>query len=157
MKITEISIADITPYERNPRNIEQSIPLVAESIKEFGFKNPIIIDKEHVIICGHSRFYAAKELGMDKVPCIVSDLPAEKAMAFRIADNKTSELATWDFEKLEQELEKAGDIDMEEKFGFIANMTGEEDDFFSEKHSEQTEKEPDYKECPFCGHLNQVP
>lgn len=155
MKITQIDIGKVKPYEGNPRNNEQAIPLVARSIQEFGFRNPIVVDKDKVIVCGHSRYYAAQDLGLKKVPCIVTDLPPEKAKAFRIADNKTSELATWDWEKLEQELAKVDDIDMEAAFGFVQNLHANADEVFEDK--EPKEKEPRYEPCPFCGHMNKVP
>lgn len=159
MKIVQLALSSIKPYEGNPRNNEQAIPLVARSIQEFGFRNPIVVDKDKVIVCGHSRYYAAQDLGLKKVPCIVSDLPPEKAKAFRIADNKTSELATWNWEKLEQELAKVDDIDMEEAFGFFENGNANEEDFFTEdrKPSEPKEKEPEYCPCPHCGHMNKKP
>lgn len=154
MKVTQIDIGKVKPYEGNPRDNEQAIPLVARSIQEFGFRNPIVVDKDKVIVCGHSRYYAAQDLGLKKVPCIVTDLPPEKAKAFRIADNKTSELATWNWEKLEQELAKVDDIDMEGAFGFVQNLEANENEFFEDK--EPKEKEPRYEPCPFCGHMNKV-
>lgn len=154
MKVTQIDIGKVKPYEGNPRDNEQAIPLVARSIQEFGFRNPIVVDKDKVIVCGHSRYYAAQDLGLKKVPCIVTDLPPEKAKAFRIADNKTSELATWNWEKLEQELAKVDDIDMEAAFGFVQNLEANENEFFEDK--EPKEKEPRFEPCPHCGHMNKV-
>lgn len=155
MNIVELPLAEIHPYERNPRAIEQGVPLVLESIREFGFRNPIIVDKQHTIIAGHTRYAAAQELGMERVPCIVSDMSEEKARAFRIADNKTSEFATWDFEKLEAELAKVEDIDMEAQFGFLPNDEFDDKEVYREK--EAHEKEPEYVTCPHCGHLNKKP
>lgn len=156
MNIVELPLADIHPYERNPRAIEQGVPLVLESIREFGFRNPIIVDKAHTIIAGHTRYAAAQELGMERIPCIVSDMSEEKARAFRIADNKTSEFATWDFEKLEAELAKVEDIDMEAQFGFLGSDSLEKSELFGDK-KEPKETEPEYVACPHCGHLNQKP
>lgn len=117
-KIVEKNINDIIPYENNPRHNDSAIDAVANSIKEFHFQNPIIIDKDNVIIAGHTRLKAAQKLGLEKVPCIVADdLTEEQVKAFRLADNKTAELAEWDFEKLERELLELKDFDME-KFGF---------------------------------------
>lgn len=112
MKIVEKKISEIKEYENNPRNNDNAVDKVAASIKEFGFKIPIIIDKNNVIVCGHTRVKAALKLGMKTVPSIVADdLNDEQIKAFRIADNKVSEFSTWDFEKLEKEL--AGlDFDM---------------------------------------------
>ncbi len=105
MTIKEIRITDLKPYENNPRNNDTAVEAVANSIREFGFKVPIVIDKNNVIVAGHTRWKAANMLGLDKVPCIVADdLTDEQIKAFRLADNKTAELAEWDFEKLETEL-----------------------------------------------------
>lgn len=117
MKIIEKKIDDLTPYHNNPRNNENAVDAVAASIKEFGFKVPIVIDTEGVIIAGHTRHKAAQKIGMKKVPCIIADdLTPEQIKAFRVADNKVSEFATWDFEKLEEEL-AALSLDMS-IFGF---------------------------------------
>lgn len=117
MKITEKKIGDLIPYENNPRNNEKAVEAVAASIREFGFKVPIIIDRENVIVAGHTRLKAAQKLGLASVPCIVADdLTDEQIKAFRLADNKTAELAEWDFAKLEEELAEI-EMDMA-AFGF---------------------------------------
>lgn len=118
MKIVNKPIAELKEYENNPRKNEAAVDAVANSIREFGFKVPIIIDKENVIVCGHTRLHAARKLGYDSVPCIIaSDLTDEQIKAFRLADNKTAELADWDLDKLTQELQFIDNIDMEQ-FGF---------------------------------------
>jgi site-specific DNA-methyltransferase (adenine-specific) len=118
VKIIEKKVEELIPYVNNPRNNEEAIDFVAASIKEFGFKNPIIIDKENVIVAGHTRLAAAKKLGLESVPCIMADdLTEQQIKAFRLADNKTAELATWDLEKLEIELEGIDDLEMTD-FGF---------------------------------------
>lgn len=118
MQIIYKKTSDLIPYENNPRKNDQAVQAVAESIKTFGFKVPVIIDKQNIIICGHTRVKSAELLNMDEVPCILADdLTEEQVTAFRLADNKTGELAEWDFEKLEEELEKIADIDMS-SFGF---------------------------------------
>lgn len=118
MKIIEKKVEELIPYVNNPRNNEAAVDFVASSIKEFGFKNPIIIDKENVIVAGHTRLAAAKKLGLESVPCIMADdLSEQQIKAFRLADNKTAELATWDLEKLEIELEGIDDLEMTD-FGF---------------------------------------
>ena len=116
-KIKMASVKDLTPYPNNPRKNEAAIEPVANSIREFGFKQPIVIDKDNTIIAGHTRLKAAKQLGMTEVPVIVADdLTPEQVKAYRLADNKTGELAAWDFDKLDVEL---GDIDIDmEQFGF---------------------------------------
>lgn len=117
-KITLMALADITPYENNPRNNEEAVEKVANSIKEFGFNQPIVVDKDNVIIVGHTRYLAAQELGLTEAPVIVAgNLSDEQAKAYRLADNKTGELAGWDFEKLALELEQIEDINMSD-FGF---------------------------------------
>lgn len=106
MKLIELSIDEIIPYEKNPRKNDNAVDKVAESIKEFGFKVPIIIDKDHIIIAGHTRYKAAKKLDIKKVPVIMAeDLTEEQVKAFRIMDNKSSEFATWDYEALLVEME----------------------------------------------------
>lgn len=125
MQIVEKKIADIKPYEKNPRKNDSAVDAVANSISQFGFKNPIIIDKDGVIVCGHTRYKAAKKLGIDKVPCVIADdLTDEQIKAYRLADNKVSELAEWDIDLLGEELDDIFDIDMSD-FGF--DMTEEQE------------------------------
>lgn len=100
-----MSLQDLQPYENNPRINDNAVESVMNSIKEFGFKVPIVITKDNVIVAGHTRYKASLKLGLKEVPCIVADdLTEEQIKAFRLADNKVSELAEWDFTKLEQEL-----------------------------------------------------
>jgi DNA modification methylase len=111
------SVSTLQEYENNPRNNDEAIKAVANSIREFGFKVPIVITSDNVIIAGHTRLKASVSLGLEEVPCIVADdLNAEQIKAFRLADNKTAELATWDLSKLEDELANL-DMDMLQ-FGF---------------------------------------
>lgn len=119
MKIVEKPLGQIRPYEKNPRRNEGAVDAVAASIKQFGFKVPIVVDKDGVIVAGHTRYKAAQKLGLSTVPCVVaSDLSPAQVRAFRLADNKVSELATWDFDLLQEEMgELAGDFDLGE-FGF---------------------------------------
>lgn len=120
MQVKEIAIAKLVPYERNPRNNDGAVDSVANSIRTFGFKVPLVIDKNNIVVCGHTRLKAAKKLGMEKVPCIIADdLSDEQIQAFRLADNKVAELATWDLELLAYEMDeiKLNDIDMTD-FGF---------------------------------------
>lgn len=97
-------IGDLIPYFNNPRNNENAVEKVAESIKQFGFQSPIIIDKANVVIAGHTRLKAAESLGLDEVPVIVANLTDDQARAYRLVDNKTAEFSDWDFEKLAEEL-----------------------------------------------------
>ncbi len=115
MQIELLQIEKLIPYANNARNNEKAVDKVAASIKEFGFRNPIIIDKNNEIIAGHTRLLAAKKLGLKEVPTIrADDLTAEQVKAFRIADNKTAEYSEWNFELLAQELEelKLADYDL---------------------------------------------
>lgn len=131
MKAREISITKLHEYENNPRYNDGAVQAVAESIRRFGFKVPIVIDKNGVIIAGHTRLKAAKLLGMEKVPVIqADDLTTEQAKAFRLADNKTGELAEWDMTKLAQELSVLVDFDMQ-ALGFEPDEFGDvyADDF----------------------------
>lgn len=117
-KIVMMRLTDIKPYARNPRKNDQAVDAVANSIREFGFKVPIVIDAKHEIVAGHTRYKSAQKLGMIEVPCIVADdLTPAQVKAFRLADNKVGELAGWDFDALALELEDITDIDMEQ-FGF---------------------------------------
>jgi hypothetical protein len=105
MKVTLRPITEIKPYERNPRLNDDAIDAVAASIREFGFRQPIVVDGDDVIICGHTRFKAATKLGLEKVPVhVAKDLTPDQIKAYRIADNKTAELAEWNFELLPIEI-----------------------------------------------------
>lgn len=143
-------LEELTPYENNPRNNEPAVGAVVESIKEFGFKVPIIVDNDGVIVAGHTRYKAAKKLGLKEVPCIVADdLSEEQIRAFRVADNKTTELAEWDMDLLGKELQQIVDIDMT-LFGF-AKEDGELGDELDDDKYTMEVKIPQYEitgECP---------
>ena len=133
MQIINEAIKAIKPYEKNPRKNDDAVKYVAESIKQFGFKVPIVLDKNNVIVAGHTRYKAAKQLKLKEVPCIIAeDLTEEQIKAFRLADNKVAEAAEWDFDLLEIELDEIFDIDME-LFGF--------DDILQEPDMEEIELE----------------
>lgn len=152
MKIVEKKLIELKEYENNPRHNDGAVDGVAESIKQFGFKVPIVIDTDGVIIAGHTRRKAAEKLGLEVVPCIVADdLTPDQIKAFRLADNKTAELASWDFEKLEAELAEltAFDFDMS-KFGFPENEENFDIDGFFED-AEKKEKKQKTVVCPHCG------
>lgn len=122
MQIITKKMSDLRPYARNPRKNDQAVDAVANSIREFGFKVPIVIDKNGEIIAGHTRYKAAKKMKLEEIPCIIADdLTEEQIKAFRLADNKVGELADWDFDLLSDELDEIADIDMNE-FGFLENM-----------------------------------
>lgn len=132
MKIINLKIDEVIPYDKNPRKNEEAVKYVTKSIKEFGFKVPIVIDKNNIIVAGHTRLKAAKQLRLEEVPCIIADdLTEEQIKAFRLADNKVSEKSEWDMDLLLEELDGIQDIDMKE-FDF---------DFSIEDEKESEEKE----------------
>lgn len=148
MQIKEFLIDDLREYENNPRNNDGAVQAVAESIRQFGFKVPIVIDRDNVIVAGHTRLKAARLLGLETVPCVVADdLTPEQVKAFRIADNKTAELAEWDFAALEielAELSETSDIDMSD-FGFDLSEIEE-----SQEIVEDDVPEVDEENEPIC-------
>lgn len=124
-EIEKLSLGVLMPYENNPRINENAVQAVANSIKEFGFNVPIIIDKNNVIVAGHTRYEACKLLGVESIPCHrVENLTDEQVRAYRLADNKTAELADWDFSKLEEELAVL-ELDMGD-FGFLTDFETDE-------------------------------
>lgn len=141
MQITNKKISDLKEYENNPRDNAQAVDAVANSIKEFGFKVPIIVDNQNIIIAGHTRYKAAISLGLEEVPCIVaSDLTPEQVKAFRLADNKVGEIATWNLDMLKKELECIDGLDMS-LFGFEEELPVDEvyeDDFDPNEHITET-------------------
>lgn len=154
MTIIEKKLSELVEYENNPRNNDGAVDAVAESIHQFGFKVPIVIGTDGVIIAGHTRKKAAEKLGLETVPCVVADdLTVEQIKAFRLVDNKTSELAGWDFAKLEAELADLSGMDMT-AFGFVTSADVDIDDFFEE--AEPKEKEPKKIQCPHCGEWFEV-
>lgn len=120
-EIVYIKTDDLIPYENNARINDKAVDIVVNSIKEFNFQNPIIVDKNNVIVCGHTRLLASQKLGLKEVPCIVADdLTEEQIKAFRIADNSSAQVAEWDMDKLMAELETI-DYDMS-KYGLAEQM-----------------------------------
>jgi len=120
MKIQMMATSDLIPYVNNPRQNDDAVDAVASSIKNFGFKVPIVIDNQNEIVTGHTRLKAAKKLGLDEVPVIVADdLTPEQIKAFRLADNKVGEIAEWNEELLAIELEELDNLDFDmSEFGF---------------------------------------
>lgn len=161
MQIDYIDIDKVIPYANNPRNNDgEAVDRVAASIAEYGFKNPIIIDKDNIVVAGHTRLKAAKKLNLNKVPVIkADDLTPAQVKAFRLAENRVSEYATWDNELLSIELEGLKDLDFDlDLTGFedweldnLLNPVSDDDlqDFFVEK--EDKPKEPKKITCPHCG------
>lgn len=158
MEIILKKLDELIPYENNPRINDGAVKYVAASIKEFGWKVPMVIDENNVIVSGHTRFKAAQELGLTEAPCIIADdLTEEQIKAFRIADNKVAEIAEWNHEMLELELSELEELDFSmEDFGFtnIEETDVNLNDFFEE--AEQKEKEPKKVQCPHCGEWLEV-
>lgn len=130
MEITMLSPQELLPYERNPRDNAEAVEQVANSIREFGFRQPIVVDEDNIILAGHTRHLASLELGLDQVPVhIASQLTDAQKRAFRIMDNRSSDLAEWDRNLLKLELQDISDFDYDMTLtGFsledIAKMTG---------------------------------
>lgn len=142
MNVVMLSIDDVFPYDNNPRNNEKAVDAVAASIREYGFKKPILVDEDHVILAGHTRRLAALKLGLKEVPCvIVEDLDEVRKKAFRLADNRTAEFSEWDEDLLKEEMKKAADVDFTE-FGFDMEDVGAA---IQQEIGVKTHK------CPKCG------
>lgn len=136
MELVQKPISELKPYEKNPRVNDKAVDYVANSIKEFGFKVPIVIDKDGVIVAGHTRLKAAEKLGLESVPTITADdLTEEQIKAFRIADNKTAEFSEWNFDFLAEEIQDINDIDMT-LFGVDLSAFDEEQEIEEDNFSE---------------------
>ena len=150
MKIEQKNRSKIIPFSNNPRINDAAVEKVAASIKEFGFKQPIVVDKDMVVIAGHTRLKAAEVLGLETVPVLVADdLSPEQAKAYRLADNKTAEFSEWDFDLLNMELFDIGNIDMEQ-FGFDIEGIGDGgEEFFNDQEKRKddlSEESEEYRE-----------
>ena len=172
MEVKKIPISQIKPYWRNPRKIsDRAVKAVAESIKRYGFNQPIVVNKNNVIIVGHTRYKALIELGYEEADCVIADLSPKKAKEYRLIDNKTNEFAAWDFEALTVELRELEIEDMKPFFedveSLIKTSVGiNEAEISDEDIGYQLRDETDrYKEksnkiqegyveviCPECGH-----
>lgn len=145
MEILYIKTNLLKPYEKNPRKNDGAVEYVANSIEEFGFKVPIVVDKNNVIVAGHTRYKAAKKLGLKEVPVIVAnDLTDEQIKAFRLADNKVSEKAEWDFDLLNTELDDIIDFDME-LFGFEDALQDDAEEAVEDEFEVELPAEPKSK------------
>ena len=144
MQIIEKNIKELIPYEKNQRKNDQSVDKVANSIKEFGFKVPIVVDKNNIIVCGHTRYKAAKKLKLAVVPCVVADdLTDEQIKAYRLADNKVGEDSLWDMDLLTEELGDILDLDMSD-FGFDL-MEEEPEEVIEDEFDVELPEEPKAK------------
>lgn len=143
MEIKQMDIGSIVPYDKNPRNNDNAVEATANSIKEFGWQQPIVVDKNNVIIVGHTRKLAADKLGLKTVPVVVADnLTDEQVKAYRLADNKTGELADWNLEMLTDELSGIGDLDMSD-FGF--DLSEDEEEAIDDDYEVEVPEEPKSK------------
>lgn len=147
MKLITKKIAEITPYENNPRRNDTAVAAVEESIRQCGYIAPIIVDEDGVILAGHTRYKALVDMGETEARVLVAEgVTEEQKKKYRLLDNKTSEIAGWDFEKLALELDGLdfGDFD----FGFDTGNFEWED---LVEDAEAKEKEPKKIQCPHCG------
>lgn len=144
IQVVELPVGDLMPYRNNPRKNERAVPKVMESIRNFGFYNPIQIDRDKTVINGHTRLMAAKRLGMETVPCIyVEDLTEDQVRAMRLVDNRTSEYSQWDIERQQEELERILTVDMSE-FDF-SEMEEELEEAVQDKEAKPKVESPDYE------------
>ncbi len=151
IEVIQKDINEVKPYENNPRRNDEAVKYVVESIKEFGFKVPLVIDRNNIIVAGHTRYKAAKELNLKTIPCIIADdLTDEQIKAYRLADNKVSEISQWDNTALNIELEDL-DFDMS-AFGFIDLAELDVDSFFEDAEPKEPKPEEEKEvQCPHCG------
>ncbi|HBG7257748.1 ParB N-terminal domain-containing protein [Clostridioides difficile] len=154
-EVVYLNLEDIKMYQNNPRNNDNAIEKVVNSIKEFGFNNPITVDKDYVIVTGHTRYEASKILGLKQLPCIVlSNLTEEQIKGYRLADNKVGEFSEWEFDKLTKELAEIENIDMS-SLGFNIHMFEDlgviDSDFILDEELEEKEKKGKTVKCPCCG------
>jgi site-specific DNA-methyltransferase (adenine-specific) len=158
MKIQNIELSKILPYINNPRK-NLNVDKVASSIKEFGFQQPIVVDKEFVIIVGHTRYEAAKKLELKEVPIVIADLSEVQAKAYRIADNKVAQDNYWDFEKLQLELDSILEnnyelmntgFDVDELDNLLNKVEDKDDNIEDSEITEDNLKAS--KKCPSCGY-----
>jgi len=144
LKVEQWPIAKVKPYEKNPRINDGAVEAVAKSLEEFGFRQPIVVDTEGVIVCGHTRYKAALELGLEKVPVhVAKDLSPEQIKAYRIADNKSAELAEWDFDLLPIELGELQGLDFD-----LALLGFDEDELAGLLDGDVVDGETDPDEVP---------
>jgi len=152
MEIVPIKLIDLINYAGNPRKNEAAVDKVTASIKEFGFRMPIVIDRDNVIVAGHTRVMAAARLKLTEVPCIVADdLTEEQVNAYRLADNKVAEFSEWDYVLRAEELADITNIDMSQ-FGFLDDIDESEIDDMIGNFQHGLNREEQYK-CPKCGKL----
>lgn len=154
MKIVDKRLDEIRPYEKNPRRNDDAVDYVANSIREFGWKQPIVIDKDGVIVKGHARYRAAIRLGLDKVPCVITHADEEAKKLDRLADNKVSELSEWVNDDLLHELDMlTTDFDLA-ALGF---PTMDMDELMPDIDMEEEEESEEEKRARFQAYLDSHP
>jgi len=159
VNIIELEIDEIRPYKDNPRVNKDAITVVKNSLSKFGWQQPLVLDKNNEIVVGHTRYYAAIELGMKKIPCLIADdLNDEKIKAYRIMDNKSSEYASWNYGLLTKEMQdilESGGLDLTFT-GFsnneIDNMIDDINVELEDESSVARMDELNLITCPDCGH-----
>ena len=155
MNNKEIEIDKIIPYHNNPRK-NQAVDKVASSLSEFGFQQPIVVDKNYVVIVGHTRLQAAKKLNYQKVPVFIADLSDAKSKAYRIADNRLHEDSSWDYDFLNVEMNvlSEGNFDLS-KLGFtdeeIETILANQSDFEPSDLDDQSDIDDPAEICEACG------
>lgn len=155
MKIHQWKIERVRPYENNPRCNDQAVDKVAASIREFGFRQPIVVNGEGIIVAGHTRYKAALKIGLEKVPVhIASELTPEQIKAYRIVDNKTNEIAEWDSDLLKMEFDDLMELEYSiENLGFDMEV-----DFYGgddeEHNADNEEQDPDIPEIEISEKLS---
>lgn len=164
MKIEHWDIDRVKPYEKNPRRNDKAVQAVADSIREFGFRQPIVVDADGVIVVGHTRWKAAKKLGLKTVPVhVAADLTPQQARAYRLADNRTAEYAEWDIDLLPVELGELRDDGADLKLlGFTDKELAEylrefDTDLDDASTSSDAGEDAETVRCPKCGHEFAVP
>tara|TARA_R100001440_G_scaffold6078_6_gene12671 strand:+ start:2158 stop:2640 length:483 start_codon:yes stop_codon:yes gene_type:complete len=155
MNIQEIEIDKIIPYHNNPRK-NLNVDKVASSITEFGFQQPIVVDKNYVVIVGHTRLQAAKKLNYQKVPVFIANLSENKAKAYRIADNRLNEDSSWDYDflNIEMNILNEGNYDLSQ-LGFndeeLKNLLANQGDFLPTDIDDQSDIDEASERCETCG------
>lgn len=153
MEVRDIKLTEIKAYESNPRDNRQAVDMLCTSIKKFGFLVPVVLDKNNVIVCGHTRLMAAQKMKLKTIPCVYADDLSEEAIReYRLVDNKVHEFSSWDWDKLQEELTKFEYINVVNDFDFEIDDKaigfGEE-----EQQQEKPKKEKGEKlvcTCPKC-------
>lgn len=151
IRVEYMSVGNVVPYDKNPRRNDAAVDAVAESIRQFGFKVPIVVDANNVIVAGHTRHAAALKLGMEEVPVIrATDLTEDQVRAYRLADNKTAELAEWDHDSVKFELDDLDKVFDMKLFGFDEPKKKAKD-ADGKKDKGEPASVTEYVKCPRCG------